>query len=295
MNYFPILLLAATLLSCSGNKEEFDASGSFEAEETIISAEVAGVLKEFTVEEGQQLRRGEYLGYIDSTQLYLQKRQLQAQIGALVSRKPDIPVQLASLQEELRAAEKEQKRISNLLAADAATQKQLDDINARVAVLRKQIAARRSALDISSESISKEAGPVELQIARLSDQLSKCLLVSPMEGTVLAAYAEPHEMTAPGKPLYKIADLSSLLLRAYVTGGQLSGIRLGQRATVLVDSVPGAYREYEGTVEWISGRAEFTPKTIQTRDERANLVYAVRIRVRNDGSLKEGMYAEVKF
>lgn len=289
-----LLLLALFTASCSNHEHAFDASGTFEAEETIISSELAGTIKKLNIQEGQQLKAGQYIGYIDSLQLYLKKKQLQAQIQAALSRRPNVPVQLASLQEQLRAAEVEQKRISNMLADDAATARQLDEITAQVNVLKSQITAQRSSLGISTESITQETLPLQVQIEQVNDQLVKARLISPLNGTVLTKYAEENEMAAPGKPLFKIADLSTIILRAYITGSQLNQVKLGQKVGVLVGAGDEEYRQYDGTISWVSDKAEFTPKTIQTKEERANLVYAVKISVKNDGLLKTGMYADVK-
>jgi len=194
----------------------------------------------------------------------------------------------------------EQKRVQNLLKADAATPKQLDDINAQVEelqkqldVIRKQDAAQTSVLKTQTSGLRADVQPLVAQIEQINDQLAKTKIVNEVNGTVLTKYAEANEVAAAGKPLYKIADLSTIILRAYVTGDQLTGIKLNQQVKVLVDSAGGQYRELPGTIEWISSKAEFTPKTIQTKDERANLVYAVKIRVKNDGYLKIGMYGEV--
>lgn len=296
MDNAKILILAALLsASCADKQQTYDASGTFEAVETIISAEANGVIRALNVEEGQLLHAGQTVGYIDSTQLYLKKRQLEAQIDAVLSKKPNIATQLAALREQLSQAMREQRRIASMVGADAATPKQLDDANAQVAIIKKQIAAQQSNLGISSSSITQEASPLEIQIAQLEDQLAKSRIVNPMEGTVLVKYAEVNETTAVGKPVYKIADLSTIILRAYITGPQFAQIGLNQQVTVLVDDAEGAYREYPGTIAWISDKAEFTPKTIQTKDERENLVYAVKIRVKNDGLLKIGMYGEVRF
>jgi HlyD family secretion protein len=199
------------------------------------------------------------------------------------------------LEVQLSSAEREQKRISNLLVANAATQKQMDDANAQVDMVRKQLAAQKSALGITTTSINEQTSPLRIQIAQLEDQLTKCRIVNPITGTVLTTYAEAMEMTNSGKPLYKIADLSNIILRAYITGTQLPQVKLNQKVQVLVDNGPDDYRALEGVVTWVSDKAEFTPKTIQTKEERANLVYALKVRVKNDGSLKIGMYAEVKF
>lgn len=289
-----ISILFLLLASCNRQNNLYDASGTFEAEEIIISAEATGTIRSFAVQEGQTLKAGEIVGYIDSTQLSLKKKQLQAQINAVLSRKPDVALQLASLAEQLKTAEREQQRINKLFAADAATGKQHDDAEAQVAFLKKQIAAQRSSLGITSSSISEETLPIQAQIEQLNDQLSKCRIANETNGTVLTKYAEAGEAAVAGKPLYKIADLSGLLLRAYITGDQFAQVKLAQPVKVLVDKGDGTMKEYDGVLEWISSKAEFTPKTIQTKDERANLVYAVKIRVKNDGYLKIGMYADVK-
>lgn len=296
MKSIAIFLIAIlSLSSCNRNDNEFDASGTFESEETIISSEAAGTIKQFDIEEGQTLKAGEVIGYIDSTQLYLKKKQMQAQVSAALSQRPDISKQVAALHEQMKGAEREQRRVSNLLKSDAATQKQLDDINTQIDVIGKQISALESSLDITKESINKGSVPLQIQIEQLNDQLDKCRLVNPIDGTVLTKYAEANEVAAPGKPLYKIADMSSLLLRAYITSDQLSKLKLNQTVAVFTDDGKDQYKQYKGNISWISDKAEFTPKTIQTKDERANLVYAVKIRVKNDGLLKLGMYAEVKF
>jgi HlyD family secretion protein len=281
------------LASCNGKKTVSDASGTFEGLETIVSAEAAGRINNLNLEEGQLLKAGDTVGHIDSVQLYLKKKQLQAQINAVLGKKPDIPAQLAAYREQLKQALHEQERLSNLVKADAATPKQLDDAHAQVAIIRKQIAAQESSLGITSSGLNKEALPLTAQVEQLNDQLSKSNLINQVNGTVLTKYVEAGEMTAVGKPLYKIADLSTIILRAYFTYNQLSSIKLGQKVKVLVDAAEGQYKTYEGVIEWISAKAEFTPKTIQTKEERANLVYAAKIKLKNDGYLKIGMYAEV--
>lgn len=286
-----LLLLAA----CTSDKKTFDASGSFEAEETIISSEATGTIKALNINEGQTLKAGENIGYIDSLQLYLKKKQLEAQINAILSKKPNISLQLAALNEQLKTAEKEQQRISKLVKADAATTKQLDDMNASIEVLKKQIDAQQSSLTISSDGINQDIRPLQLQIEQLNDQLAKCKITNPVNGTVLSKYAAVNELTAIGKPLYKIADLTSILLRVYIAGNQLSQIKLNQLVKVNTDDGNGKFKQIEGTVIWINDKAEFTPKTIQTKDERANLVYAVKIKIKNDGTYKIGMYGEINF
>ena len=296
MNRISLLAFAALIwLSSCTTKSKFDASGTFETEETIISAEATGRIKQFDIEEGQTLKAGQYIGFIDTAQLYFNKQNLQAQIQAGLSKRPEIAKQIAALEVQLDNAKHEQTRISNLVKADAATQKQLDDQTYMVAQIQKQIDAQLSTLDISTQSINKETVPIRALIDQIKDQLNKCYLVNPINGTVLAKYARLDEEATPGKPLYKIADVSSLLLRAYVTDDQFTQIKLGQPIRVFIDSTGGTYKEYQGVVTWISDKAEFTPKTIQTKDERANLVWATKIKVKNDGYLKIGMYADIKF
>lgn len=296
INKTTILAMAALIwLSSCTEKSKFDASGTFETEETIISAEATGRIKEFNIQEGQTLKANEYVGFIDTAQLYFSKMNLQAQIDAGLSRRPDIASQIAALQVQLETAKREQTRIANLVKADAATQKQLDDQKSQVDQVQKQIDAQLSTLGISTQSINKETVPIEALIKQIKDQINKCYLINPINGTVLAKYARVDEEATPGKALYKIADVSSLLLRAYITDDQFNKIKLGQKVKVMIDNGPDKYKEYEGTITWISDKAEFTPKTIQTKDERANLVWAIKIQVKNDGYLKIGMYADVKF
>lgn len=296
MNRYPqiLLSLAITIMAGCKGQNDYDASGTFETEETIISAEASGSLQAFSVEEGQNLKKGTQVGYIDTIQLSLRKKQLESQIEATLSQLPDREAQLAALQTQLKTAVRERNRMRNLVEADAATRKQLDDAEAQVDLVKDQIKALRSSLSVSTTSIRRQTSPLEVQIEQINDQIAKSRIVNPVTGTVLSTYAEPKEVTGVGKPLYKIADLSSLILRAYITGDQLPAVRLGQQVTVLTDDKGGEYRKHSGSVIWISDKAEFTPKTIQTKDERANLVYAVKIRVKNDGYLKIGMYGEVK-
>lgn len=289
------LLLALTLFNaCKTEEKKYDAAGTFEAEETIISAEASGVIKQFNVEEGQTLAAGQNIGYIDSTQLHLKRMQLQAQIKAALSRKPNVNVQLEALKAQLTAAERDKERFTNLYNQQAATRKQVDDITTQVEILKRQIAAQRSQLGTTTESITQETNPLQIQIEQTNDQLAKCILTNPFAGTVLTKYAEVNELATIGKPLYKIASLDTLTLRAYITGDQLSQIKLRQTVNVFIDTPDKGTKQYTGIVTWISNKAEFTPKTIQTKDERANLVYAMKVKVKNDGALKLGMYGEVK-
>jgi len=304
-----IFAYALLFASCSGNKDAYDASGTFEAVETIVPAQATGAIEAFRVEEGQVLKENEQVGYIDTVQLYLKKKQLEAQIRATGTKIPDIRVQTEVFKEQLKVAEtnldaavREQKRLQNLVKADAATTKQLDDANTQLEeaqkqldVIRKQEAAQTSVLQTQTSGLRGDVLPLVVQIQQIDDQLDKSRIINPINGTVLVKYVEENEMATNGKSLYKIADLSIIKLRAYVTGDQFAKIKLNQAVTVLVDDGTGKYKKYDGVIEWISDKAEFTPKTIQTKDERANLVYAVKIRVKNDGYLKIGMYGEVKF
>lgn len=291
-NLLFILLLAA---SCKNNGSEHDASGYFEAVETVVSAQGNGQLIAFDVQEGQQLVEGQKVGQIDSTQISLSLKQVQAQRGAILSRKPDISSQTAVLKTQISAAERELNRVENLYNGNAATRKQLDDARSQVKILRKQLDAQRTALSQSSTSVSKESNPLDVQIALLKDQLNKARIINPVSGTVLVKYVEKNELVSAGKPLYKIADMSNLILRAYVPNKQLVHVSVGQSVKVMVEQGDSEHKTYTGTVIWISKKSEFTPKTIQTKDERANEVYAVKISVPSDGYLRLGMYAELKF
>jgi HlyD family secretion protein len=289
------LLASLAMMSCSDDTDGFDASGTFEAEEVIISSEANGVLKQFKIDEGQTLASGEFVGYIDTVQLHLKRKQLEAQYRALLGKKPNINIQLAALESQLSTAIKERQRIKNLVEGDAATQKQLDDIDATIEVIQSQIRAQKSSLEITRDGISNDADPIFIQIEQIEDQLEKSKIINPIAGTVLAKYARENEMTATGKALYKIADLSDMILRVYISGNQFSQVKLNQKVRVLTDDGSGGLKETEGTISWINDKAEFTPKTIQTKDERANMVYAVKVNVVNDGFYKIGMYGEVKF
>ena len=305
--FIPVLI-AVSLTACNNNNNAYDASGTFETTETIVSAEASGIIKQFDIEEGQSLKEGQYIGYIDSIQLHLKKKQLESQVRSLLGKTPDVAAQsnafkkqLAVTQTRLNAQLIEKRRIENLVKADAATPKQLDDIIALTDALQKELdvikgqeTAQNSILQTQTNGLVGETAPLKVQIEQINDQLTDCRIINKVNGTVLTKYAETNEMAASGKPLYKIADLSTLILRAYISGNQLSSVKLNQPVKVLVDGANGKFKEYTGIIEWISNKAEFTPKTIQTKDERANLVYAVKIRVKNDGYLKIGMYADVK-
>jgi HlyD family secretion protein len=282
------------LTSCSSINKNYDASGMFEATEIIVSAETNGKILTLNIIEGQKVTAAEPLGLIDTTQLYLQKVQLQQGKKQLGAHKQDIQIQLASLEEQLAYQQREKSRIEKLITAKAGNTKQLDDINAQITIIQKQIAASRDNLEKNNQGIFDNSGLIEAQIDAINDQLSRAYIKSPISGTVLVKYAEAGEVTAMGRPLFKIADLEHIYLRIYITSAQLTQIQLLQKVKVYSDFGEKERREYEGVVTWISSEAEFTPKTIQTKEERANLVYAIKILVINDGYLKIGMYGEVK-
>ncbi|HPN58901.1 MAG TPA: HlyD family efflux transporter periplasmic adaptor subunit [Chitinophagaceae bacterium] len=306
---FIALIAISVLTACKNGNGNADASGTFEANEVIVSAESSGKLTSFTVEEGQLIAKDSVVGTVDATNISLQKEQVESSIQALGEKTVDVSPQVKLLEDQLAVQQSqlnnllhEQGRIQNLLKQDAATGKQLDDINAQVDVAkrsmnvtRQQIQVQQNNVATQNRSILSEGKPLQKRVAQLEDQLKKTTIMNPVAGTVLTKYAEQGEITSTGKALYKIADLSTITLRAYITGTQLSQVKLGQSVKVLVDDGAKKYKEYSGTISWVSDKAEFTPKTIQTKDERANLVYATKIKVKNDGYLKIGMYGEVKF
>jgi len=294
IKYF-LAALPLIVLSCNQNDSQFDATGNFKADEIIISAEASGKILRLDINEGTELKEKAVIGLIDTTQLFLLKKQLEYSIRAINAKQPNATVQLAGITEQIETAQREKKRIENLLKDDAATQKQLDDMNAQLDLLKRQYAATQSTLTITKQSLQSETLPMKAQLEQLEDQIGKSQIVNPINGTVLTLYTKKNEVVNPGKALYKIADLSTIILRAYISGSQLSQIKLGQTVEVFVDSTNGEYKKYSGTIAWVSDKAEFTPKTIQTKEERANLVYAVKINVKNDGYLKLGMYGELKF
>ncbi|MBC7828635.1 MAG: HlyD family efflux transporter periplasmic adaptor subunit [Chitinophagaceae bacterium] len=295
------------LAACSG-EPVYDASGTFETDEVIISAEQTGKILSLPIREGDSLGAGQKIGSIDVSNLVLQKEQKQASVEALREKTTDVQPQLELVRKQLAVQNsqmdqllREKARTSNLLKADAATQKQLDDINSVIDQLQKQMAVTRQQIQLyqsnfstQNRSILSEQVPAQKTVAIVEDQIKKGIIINPVSGVILTQYSFEGEYATIGKPLYKIADLSWLTLRAYITGNQLPAVKLSQPVKVLVDDGKKGYKEYPGTICWISNKAEFTPKTIQTKDERANLVYAIKIRVKNDGYLKIGMYSEVK-
>ena len=286
------------LSSCSNQDGDYDASGSFEATEIIVSSEASGKIEKLSIMEGQQLNKGEQVGLIDSTQLYLQKMTLLSNVKGVRAQQPNIVTQTASIKEQIATLEREKQRTLNLIKANAATQKQLDDINSQIEVLQKQLSASQSTLQKSSQNITAQSSAMDIQIEQIEDRLQKSIITSPITGTVLNKYAEEGELANMGTPLFKIADINNMTLRVYVTNDQLSTLKLNDKVQVYVDQGGESSdnrKMYEGVVTWISDKSEFTPKTIQTKNERANLVYAMKVSVKNDGYLKIGMYGEVKF
>jgi HlyD family secretion protein len=290
-----LIMAALCFAACKSRTPVNDASGVFEATEVTVSAEASGKLERFELTEGDRLEKGHCLGYIDSIQLHLTKLQLLATRNAVESRKPDVGLQIAATGEQVRKAETEKKRVENLFRDSVATQKQLDDAVSQFNVLRKTLEAQTSSLKLSVRSLEEESTSLAVQIARIDDQIARCRVTNPIDGVVLNKYAEAKETVTQGRPLYRIADIDNMFLRVYAVSSQLHDVATGQQVDVTV-SFGETKKQYSGTVTWISSRAEFTPKTIQTQDERENLVYAVKIALRNsDGLLKIGMYGDAHF
>ena len=294
MKKIAIFSVMTLLLASCGRGGDFDATGTFEATEVVVSAEATGRILYFDIEEGDTLSAGEQVGAIDTVQLYLQKLQLQRQQASIHSNRPDIAKQASALRSQIAQQERERTRVENLLKDGAATTKQLDDINASIRVLNGQLEALLSNLENNVSSLDENAAAIDLQIAQIEDRLNKCRIVSPIDGVVLVKYSEAGELAAAGRPLMKVADMDRLYLRAYFTSAQLADVKVGQEVTVVADYGNDKQHEYSGRITWIASESEFTPKTIQTRDTRANLVYAVKIAVENDGLLKIGLYGEVR-
>ena len=289
-----VIYIAMALLAISCTKEaEFDAQGTFEATEVVVSSEATGRILNFDIEEGMAIAANQAVGTIDSLQLHLQRKQLVAQQSALLASRPDVKKQVAALREQIAKQKTELRRVDNMLRDGAATQKQKDDIKAQIKILEGQLEAQLSTLDKNTSTINGNSVVLEAQIAALDDRISKCRIISPVGGTVLVKYAEAGELASAGKPLMKIADLKNIYLRAYFTSDQLANVKLGDEVKVVADFGGEERYDYTGRVVWISSESEFTPKTIQTKDSRANLVYAVKIAVENDGRLKIGLAGEV--
>ncbi|HOA14444.1 MAG TPA: HlyD family efflux transporter periplasmic adaptor subunit [Myxococcota bacterium] len=296
MKRLTVFIITGTLLgatACSGKKELLFASGVFEATEIVVSSEATGRLVEFTPVEGLEIAAGDVVGKVDCRQIELQREQLVTRMNGLQTRVTDVYTQTAALNQQIAAAEKEKRRVQELLAGGSATGKQMDDVVAQIEVLKRQRAAAAQSMKIGNRVIDDERAAMEVQLAQLDDQIARCTLKSPVSGTVLVKYAQQGEFTATGKALFKLADMRNMFLRAYVTADQLSQVKLGQTVKVRADFGPEGNRDYDGRIAWVATKSEFTPKTIQTRDERANQVYAVKVAVTNDGFLKLGMYGAI--
>lgn len=286
----PILLFFA---SCGNGEKDYDASGVFEAKEIIVSSEANGKILSLNIEEGQELELGQEYGLIDTLQLYLKRQQLLYSIEAIGGRAIDVNKQIAALQEQISKMKVEKQRIETLLKKNAANQKQLDDINSNITVAEKQLSAQVSSFEKGNKSISSEEASFRVQVLQINDQLEKCKIKSPIKGRVLLKYTEQGEIAGAGRPLFKISDTDNMILRIYITSSQITQVKLNQEIKVFAD-FGKERKEYKGKISWISSKAEFTPKSIQVKDDRDNLVYAVKVMVENDGYLKIGMYADVK-
>ena len=283
------------LAACGGNEKEYDATGTFEATEVTVAAEQSGALMYFDVTEGDELNLAQEVGLIDTTQIWLKIQQAGATKAVYQSQKPNREAQIAATRQQLAKAKQDQQRYRELVADGASPRKMLDDATNQVKVLQKQLDAQISSLNTQLSTLNSQLSTVDVQVDQLRDQLRKCHISAPIKGTVLEKYVERGEFVATGKPLFKMADTENMFIRAYVTSAQLEDIKVGQQAKVFADYGDGQKKEYEGTVNWISSKSEFTPKTILTDDERADLVYALKVAIKNDGYVKIGMYGEVSF
>ncbi|MCA6450778.1 MAG: efflux RND transporter periplasmic adaptor subunit [Chitinophagaceae bacterium] len=309
MKKYLLAAILPALFSCGKSDSSFDAQGVFESDEVIVSAEVSGKLLSFAVNEGDSLAKGQVVAYLDSAGYILQRAQLNATLSSIKEKTTDVSPQVTLLNNQIQVQQAqlknllfEKERIENLLKSDAATRKQLDDINFQIESMNKQIKVTQQQVNVQvanvnnqNKAVLSELDPVQKKIDQVEDLIGKARVLNPIGGTVLTTYAREGEMTAAGKPLYKIANVQELTLRMYITGDQLPLVRIGQQLKVFIDKGKSSYKEYAGTVSAIASKAEFTPKTIQTKEERANLVYAVKVLVKNDGDIKIGMYGEVRF
>lgn len=285
------IALLLVIWSCGNGENDSDAYGNFETRETIIAAEANGKVIKLDIEEGQQLEKGLEIGLIDTTQLSLNLNQLLAKRQAVQANLTTIDANVDVLLAQKESIEVELDRIKRLIKDKAATQRQLDDVEGKLDVTNNQIKSTR----VQKNSVYAELGALDAQIDMLEDQLKKCHIINPLDGSVLEQFVESYELVATGKSIYKIADLSTMDLRVYVSGAQLPHVKIGQNVKVLIDESEDTNRELVGEVTWISSKAEFTPKIIQTKEERVDLVYAVKVKVKNDGSIKIGMPGEIKF
>ncbi len=288
---FPVILFMVFLAACSGNNDPSDAYGNFEVDDVIISAEANGKLMLYNAEEGKKLAKGDLVAVIDSTDLDLKRKQLKAQLASVSSKIENINAQIEVRQQQIQNITIDKNRVEKLMKDGAATQKQMDDINGQLDVVQKEIGSIKT----QKTAVLAEMEAIKAQIAQVEESVDKCVVKNPLTGIVLEKYAEPFEVTAFGKPLYKIANLDEMTLRVYVSGAQLPHVKLGQEVEVLIDKDKKSDQKLSGRVSWISESAEFTPKIIQTKEGRVNMVYAVKVKVKNDGTLKIGMPGEVNF
>lgn len=288
-------VVSALVFASCGNKDaDYDASGVFETTEVIVSSRGTGEIVSLNVEEGQTVAANQPLGELDMTQLVLKKQQLNAGKDAATSRRLNTATQVAALRQQIANLKQEEARFMALLNDGAATQKQVDDIGYQIATLQRQLSAANEQVSTANQSIDGQSAGFDAQIGQVDDMMQQAVITSPIDGIILSKYAEAGEFAVPGRALFKVADVSDMKLRAYITADQLTGLKIGQKVKVYADQGENGRTEYDGTVSWISSEAEFTPKTIQTRDERSNLVYAIKITVHNDGLIKRGMYGDVK-
>ena len=292
---FYLFTLLPFLAACGGSEKDYDATGTFEATETTVFAEQSGALLSFDVNEGDMIEAARQVGLIDTTQTWLKIQQLGATKEVYQSQKPDMERQIAATRQQLAKAQQDEQRYRELVADGAAPSKMFDDAANQVKVLQRQLDAQISSLSTSTRALDKQTAAADVQVSQLQDMLRKCHVTTPVKGTVLEKYVERGEFVSIGKPLFKIADTEDMYMRAYVTSAQLQNIKLGQKVKVFADYGDNQRKEYDGSISWISSRSEFTPKTILTDDERADLVYAVKVAIKNDGFVKIGMYGEVKF
>ncbi|MDA3837651.1 MAG: HlyD family efflux transporter periplasmic adaptor subunit [Candidatus Delongbacteria bacterium] len=290
-----LIILGLIFTSCTKVEEKADAYGNFEAVETIISAEAQGKLITFNLNEGEDVTIGQSIGLIDTSMLVLQRNEILANLRALKFKLPDVSKDIKVLEQQIANIEVDRKRTENLLEKKAATQKQYDDIIAQIEVLKKQITAAKYKESVQSKAILSEIEPIEAKLKQINYSIDKCKIINPTVGTVISKFVEENEIVSFGKALYKVADLENIIIRVYVSEPQMVNIKIGAEVKVLVDAPKETMKEYAGTISWISSKAEFTPKIIQTKEERINLVYAVKIAVKNDGGLKLGMPGEVYF
>jgi HlyD family secretion protein len=294
MKHIIILATAAfTLASCGNNGDKYDATGTFEATEVTVSAEQTGRLMQLDIEEGSNVESGIQVGLIDTVQLYLKARQAGATKLVYSAQKPETQKQIGALKQQIVKARQDVSRYSGLVKDGAANHKMLDDARSQLQVLQRQLTAQTSSLSNSTRSLDAQMGTTDVQKLQIADQLQKCHIYSPISGTILEKYVEQGEFATVGKPLFKVADINNMFMRAYITSAQLKKVKIGQKVKVFSDYGNGEHRQYAGTVTWISSKSEFTPKTILTDDERADLVYAIKIAVKNDGYIKIGMYGEM--